>query len=96
MTTPLRRRRPAQLPEAPPPAPHHVGFVWRDHRVAWRPEGRCRHCGRPAFMTNENGDPEHKVCAEGAAVRDWGLKRVEADIARWFELHKKAMREGAR
>lgn len=64
--------------------------------MAYRPEGRCPHCGWPAFMRNEAGKAEHKVCAEGAAVRDRGLAQVLAETARWFELHKKARREGAR
>lgn len=91
------RRRPAVLPDPPPPAPYGVGFDWSHHKVAWsRPEGRCQHCGRSALMTNESGDPEHKVCAEGAAVAQRGEAAVRTELALYYASRKGKGRDGSR
>lgn len=97
MTAPQRRRRPAALPDPPPPAPYGVGFDWKDHRVSYRgPAGRCQHCGRPALMENDFGEPEHKICAEGAAVRDRGEDAVRAELVLHYTKHKHTAKDGVR
>lgn len=44
---------------------------WRGHRVGYT-RRRCRICGTPAYCTDEDGSPCHKVCAEGELVRQLG------------------------
>ena len=41
---------------------------WRQHEIGKRP-GKCRICGQPALMWDEDGKPCHKVCAETEADR---------------------------
>lgn len=40
-----------------------VVLDWRKHRLGTRP-AKCRFCGRPAWLRDENGKPCHKGCAE--------------------------------
>lgn len=64
-TTRPGERRECQSPTRPP-APEPVRLNW-SARSHWG--GRCLpcvRCGRPAFLRNGRGEPEHKVCAERA------------------------------
>jgi len=47
-------------------------------------------------MTNESGDPEHKVCAEGAAVAQRGEAAVRTELALYYASRKGKGRDGSR
>lgn len=44
-----------------------VWLDWSKHKVGRRP-GKCRICGEPALMRDEQDKPCHKICAERVAT----------------------------
>lgn len=61
----MTARRPREAPDAGAAAPRpgaRLGLDWSKHDVGRA--AKCRLCGRPAWLRDENGKPCHKVCAE--------------------------------
>jgi hypothetical protein len=52
-----------------------VALNWGHNTVAWKLGAgrRCvSGCGKPAYMDNADGQPQHKVCAEQDLIRQLG------------------------
>jgi hypothetical protein len=58
-----------------PASPLLPALHWGGHRVLWQPEP-CVSCHGPAHMINEDGLPQHKVCAERELVATHGTSRA--------------------
>jgi hypothetical protein len=53
----------ASCPECCAPSPQAIADWRAAHR--WSPQARrCRHCGAPTYLRDEDGVPAHKLCAE--------------------------------